>query len=71
MLACIQLVGSCSIAPGAQPAALRWPGGVGMRARRKVPEGGDVCMHVLDSCSRTAEKLTQHCKAPISRFKKT
>ena len=35
---------------------------------KEAPEGGDICIHIADSCIQ--HKLAQHCKAIILQFKK-
>ena len=55
----MQLVGGCC-KPCDDPAG--WGGGGG-GGSREAQKGGDICMHIADSCCCTAE--TQYCKAII------
>ena len=57
------------IAQGAQLSALwqpRWLGWGG--GGRQAQEGGDICIHIVDSLHCTVE--TQHCKTILLQLKK-
>ena len=61
-------MGSCYVTQGFQSSALGqsramgWGGG-----RREVPEGGDICTLMADSCCMVETNI--HCKAIILQLK--
>lgn len=43
--------------------------GMGVGSGKEVQEGGDTCVHIADHFI-VEQRLTQHCKTVIPRFKK-
>lgn len=59
----------CNTGSSAQGSVMTSRAGMGVGSGKEVQEGGDTCVHIADHFI-VEQRLTQHCKTVIPRFKK-